>query len=72
MSCRIPMFNTQALANNMYQQYIQQNNNLPVMQNNGIQMGMYYNYQTNMRSSMPMYFKHSVGGCSSCKGFKKL
>ena len=56
----------------MYQQYVQQNNNPPVMQNNGIQMGMHYNYQANMRSSMPMYFKHSVGGCSSCKGFKKL
>jgi hypothetical protein len=66
------MFNTQTIGNHMYQNYLHQTNNIqPPIQNHTLLMSNYYR-APNSQSSMPMFFKHTTGGCSSCKGFKKL
>lgn len=64
MPCFIPMFNTQALSNNQYNNYVKKNNN------NNINYLQSYNMNFN-NSVMPMSFKKGRS-CGSCSGFKKL
>ena len=63
MPCFIPMFNTQVLSNNQYNNYVKKNNN-------NINYLQSYNMNYN-KAVMPMSFKKGRS-CGSCSGFKKL